>query len=208
MLISCSGQSVSMSVEECTTLVIVYVKWVYGGCTIVSVDLRMLMPCISSPSATSVVWELNTMKPRQLNCIAMQRLVARSMRNTTWLSSLSTASEVQCVICPMRWLSHGLSVCFTTLGCLLWARPWRYSVSYVPCVECPVDSLSVLLHLAAFFEHGLGGTVCRMSHALSVPWTLCLFYYTWLSSLSTALEIQCVVCPMRWVSHPVLCLFH
>jgi len=106
--------------------------------------------------------------------------------------------------CSVSWPGQ----CATQLGCLLWARPWRYSVSYVPCVECPMDSLSVLLHLAAFFEHGLGGTVCRMSHALSVPWTLCLFYYTWLPSLSTALEIQCVVCPMRWVSHPVLCLFH
>jgi len=52
-------------------------------------------------------------------------------------------------------------------------------------------------NLAVFFEHGLGGTVCRMSHVLSVPWTLCLFYYTWLPSLSTALEVQCVVCPMR-----------
>ena len=66
------------------------------------------MQCIIWASATSVVWELHATKPKPLNCIAMLLHVAMWVHCTTWLSSLRSALEVECVgmYCVFLFLSQ------------------------------------------------------------------------------------------------------
>ena len=58
---------------------------------------RMLPPCISLESATSVAWELRATKPKRLSCIAARHFTVTLVHYTTWLSALRTALEVRTV---------------------------------------------------------------------------------------------------------------